>query len=162
MLAGRGLKGENQSIILMTKPYSYKSKITNMPKGSKAIYARSKNESFIPRAGIVASLDAKVTAMDSWCNRDCAVALARIGGKQTVLVSLYLDITLEVQPPWLEDLMDMIDSKNYPLIMGIDSNAHSTLYGPDCVVFPSGTNSALVVPACHALSFFCMPAFQLF
>ena len=79
----------------------------------------------------MASLDVNLTSMDSWCSRDCAVALARIGGTQTVLISLYLDITMEVQPAWLDDLMDMIDRKRYPVIMGIDSNAHSTLYGPD-------------------------------
>ena len=27
--------------------------------------------------------------------------------------------------------MEMISNKNFPLIMGVDSNAHSLLYGPD-------------------------------
>ena len=75
--------------------------------------------------------DANITAMDSWCNRDCAVALAKIGGKQTVLVSLYLDINLDVRPGWLDGLMAMIEDKKFPVIMGVDSNAHSVMYGPD-------------------------------
>ena len=55
----------------------------------------------------------------------------KIGGVQTVLVSIYLDITNKVQPKWLDDLMIMIENKNYPMIMGVDSNAHSSMYGPD-------------------------------
>ena len=59
------------------------------------------------------------------------VALTRIGGKQTALVSLYLDIKQAIQPQWLNDLLQMITNKKFPIIMGINSNAHSTLYGPD-------------------------------
>ena len=130
MLVGRGLEGNKQSVVLLTEPYTVDNKITGMPKGTKAVFARSR-EPGAPRAGIVSSIDVNLTAMDSWCNRDCAVALARIAGTQTVLISLYLDIKKEIQPPWLDRLMEMIDQKKYPVIMGIDSNAHSTMYGPD-------------------------------
>ena len=131
LLLGRGLEGKKQTIAMITEPHTYKNKITGMPRGTKAIYARTPDCKPAPRAGIVASLDTKVTAMDSWCNRDCAVALTNIGGQQTVLISLYLDIKLEVQPDWLDNLMEMINRKGYPLIISVDSNAHSTLYGPD-------------------------------
>ena len=97
--------------------------------GTKSVYARSKTKGLAPRAGIISSMDVKLTAMDNWCNRDCAVALARIGGRQTMLVSLYLDIHLEVRPSWLEDLMNMAEQKGFPILMGIDSNAHSTMFG---------------------------------
>ena len=130
MLVGEGLEGQRQTIVLMTEPYTHGGKITGMPKGTKVIQARNTDKTKPPRAGIVTSLGNTITAMDSWCNRDCAVALARIGGTQTVIVSLYLDITAEVQPPWLDNLMEMIDKKGYPLIMGVDSNGHSSLYGP--------------------------------
>ena len=115
----------------MTEPHTYGNKITSMPNNAKVVYARSGGNNAAPRAGIVSSRDINLTVMESWCNRDCAVALARIGGKQTVIVSLYLDITLEVQPQWLDNLMHMINDKNFLVTMGIDSNAHSVLYGPD-------------------------------
>ena len=102
-----------------------------MPRGTKVVYARIQNQDGPPRAGIVSSLDVNLTAMDSWCNRDCAVALAKIGGVQTILISLYLDIKLDVQPAWLDRLMAMVDKKKYPVLLGVDSNAHSTFYGPD-------------------------------
>ena len=118
-------------VTLMTEPYTCDNKITGLPRGTKMVYHRSKNPGGEPRAGIASTPDVSLTAMDSWCNRDCAIALAKVGGKRTVLVSLYLDIQKEVQPGWLDSLMDMIDSKGYPVILGIDSNAHSTLYGSD-------------------------------
>ena len=101
-----------------------------MPRGTKTVVARVAAGTPAPRAGIIATSDIKLTAMDNWCNRDCAVALVKIAGVQTIIISLYLDIKMEVQPPWLDDLMDMIDKKKFPIIMGIDSNAHSALYGP--------------------------------
>ena len=130
MLVGRGLEGGKQAIVMVTEPYTNRNRITGMPNGTKVIYDRKSNNGQPPRAGIIASLDVNLTAMDSWCNRDCAVGLTRIGGAQTVLVSLYLDITLEVQPNWLDALMTMLEQKGFPVIMGIDSNAHSSLYGP--------------------------------
>ena len=123
------MEEKRQQIVLVTEPYTVASKIVGLPGGTKSVTARLKGNDR-PRAGIIASLDVNLTAMDSWCNRDCAVALTRVGGVQTVIVSLYLDINLEVQPRWLDQLMEMIEAKRFPVIMGIDTNAHSTLYGP--------------------------------
>ena len=133
MLVGRGLEDKQQSVVLMTEPYTYDNKITGLPNGTKVVYARSVTKGTRVRAGIVASLDVNITSMDGWCNEDCAVALVRIGGEQTVLVSLYLDINKQVQPRWLDKLMRMIEDKKYPVIMGIDSNAHSTF----CLLYTS-------------------------
>ena len=129
LLVGRGLEGKKQSIVLMTEPYTAHNKITGMPSGTRVVYARSQDPKGPPRAGIVSSIDVRLTAMDSWCSRDCAVALTRVGGRQTIVVSLYMDINLEVQPEWLVQLMIMINRKKFPVIMGIDSNAHSSMYG---------------------------------
>ena len=130
MLGGE-LGGCKETIVLATEPYTYNNVIAGMPNGTKTVYARTGNNGRAPRAGIIASLDVKLTAMDSWCNGDCAVALMKIGGQNTVVVSLYLDIKSSVQPDWLDDLMAMIDKKGYPVIIGVDSNAHSSLFGPD-------------------------------
>ena len=129
ILLARSLEECSQQIVLATEPYTFDGKIAGMPMGTKSVYARSKTKGLAPRAGIISSMDVKLTAMDNWCNRDCAVALARIGGRQTMLVSLYLDIHLEVRPSWLEDLMNMAEQKGFPILMGIDSNAHSTMFG---------------------------------
>ena len=51
--------------------------------------------------------------------------------RQVLLASIYLDIKKPVAQTWLEDLVNMADKRRLPLILGIDSNAHSSLYGPD-------------------------------
>ena len=131
VLVGRGLESTKRSIILITEPHTVKNRLVGLPSGSKAVYARGPtDENSRPRAAIVAGPDVSLTAMDSWCRRDCAVALARIAGQQAVIVSLYLDINMPVQQKWMEDLMRMIDDKNFPVLVGVDSNAHSALYGP--------------------------------
>ena len=117
-------------ISFITEPHTRDDKITGMPRGTKSIYCRHTDRNGAPRAGIITSAGVMISAMESWCNRDCAVALTKIGGVQTILISLYLDITKAVQPKWLDDLMTMIEKKKLPLIMGIDSNAHSSMYGP--------------------------------
>ena len=122
------MEGGKQAITLMTEPYTFDNKVAGLPRGTRAVYSRQAGVS--PRACIVSSLDVRLTAMENWCRRDCAVALARIGGVQTIIISLYMDIQMEVQPEWLDDLLAMIDRKKYPVIMGVDSNAHSSMYGP--------------------------------
>ena len=62
-------------------------------------------------------------------NRDCAVAFTVIKGTLTVIASIYCDINLKIPQVGLVELLDFIKNNNYPLILGMDSNAHSTLYG---------------------------------
>ena len=73
MLVGRKMEGSRQTVVLMTEPYTVENKITGLPRGTKMVYARSVQGGLRPRAAISASLDVNITAMDSWCNRDCAV-----------------------------------------------------------------------------------------
>ena len=48
-----------------------------------------------------------------------------------LVASVYLDITLPVVSDWLEDLVRYVDQYPSGLLLAIDSNLHSTLYGPD-------------------------------
>ena len=132
MLAGQTMEGAKQRIMMLTEPYTVQGKVVNMPRRCTVIYDRSgKPDAPPPRAAIVASPDLQVNSMDSWCNRDCAVALAKIQNKQTLLISVYRDIKKPVVESWLQDLMDMANDKNLPVLICMDSNAHSDLFGPD-------------------------------
>ena len=132
VLFGQELQGKTQSINLLTEPHTTMGKITGMPAGTKIIADKSIQANQLgPRAGIIASRDLTITAMEGWCNRDCAVAITKIHGKQTIVASIYLDITQPVIPDWLEDLISMVDRKKLPVILSMDSNAHSSLFGPD-------------------------------
>ena len=84
-----------------------------------------------PRAAILATKDVAATALDNLCNRDCAAALVKLHGQQILIASIYLDIRKNVTPDWLLKITNTAASKGWPLILGIDTNAHSSLYGPD-------------------------------
>lgn len=91
LLAGQSLELKKQKILMLTEPYTVQSKVVNMPRNSTLIYDRKcPSDGPSPRAAIAASPDIRVHSMDSWCNRDCAVGLASIHGKQTMLVRFTL------------------------------------------------------------------------
>ena len=48
-----------------------------------------------------------------------------------MVASIYCDITLEMVQPFLNELMGFVNSNRYPVLIGMDSNAHSSLYGKD-------------------------------
>ena len=139
MLLGQDLKDRSNTVVMITEPYTYGGKIAGLPGGSTIVYARGKKDGPPPRAGILASSNVQITAMDSWCNRDCAVALTRINGRQTIVISLYLDIKTEVQPKWLDDLMDMIDGKKYPVVLTVTPIARYMARIPTQEGMPSKT-----------------------
>ena len=129
-LAGREMEGQTQRILMLTEPYTVASKIVGFPNNVKIIYDRSLPVTTPPRAAVLTSPDIRAQSLDAWCSRDCAVALARVQGKQTALVSIYRDITAPVIDEKLEKLLDMLNHRNLPTIICMDSNAHSALYGP--------------------------------
>ena len=132
VLLGRDLEGMSQTIACVTEPHTTANKVTGMPRGVTIGFDRSINPSQPPpRAAIIASRDLRLTMMDNWCNRDCAVATAVLHGRRTLIASIYLDILKPVVPQWLGGLVDMASNKGLPIIIMTDSNAHSCLYGPD-------------------------------
>ena len=68
-----------------------------------------------------------VTALHQFTTPD--MATAQIEGQSTILCSLYLDINLPVWPTHLQDLILFCSNKNKKLIIGIDCNAHSEMWG---------------------------------
>ena len=130
MLLGQELAGKSQTVCLITEPHTNYGKVTGMPGGTQVISATPEPHQPGPRAAIVASRDLQIQALSRWCTRDSAVATAKLHGKQVLIASIYLDINHPVVPDWLDDLMTMASSKNTPLLIGMDSNAHSSLFGP--------------------------------
>ena len=132
ILLGRQLENKTQVIALVTEPHTTAGKITGMPRGTTITSDKTLTSGQPgPRAGIISSRDLKVNSLEAWCHRDCAAAIVRLHGRQVLLASIYLDINKTVSPQWLEDLMNMASNKRLPVIIGVDTNAHSSLYGPD-------------------------------
>ena len=57
--------------------------------------------------------------------------MVRIGGQELMVVSQYCDINLRPVPPGLVTVVRFCQEKQIPLILGADTNAHSTNWGPD-------------------------------
>ena len=60
-----------------------------------------------------------------------AIGLTKLDGKSTVIVSLYLDITQSPTPDFLLDALNYCKARGYSMIIGSDTNSHSTLWGKE-------------------------------
>ena len=131
LLAG-DLAGKSNQVLLVTEPYSVAGKIVGMPSGMRTVqHYDSAQRPLAPRAGIIATADVQLRSLQSYCSRDCAAALARLHGTDTLVISAYLDINLPVIQPWLPKLLRLAATKKWAVLIGMDSNAHSPLFGPD-------------------------------
>ena len=84
-----------------------------------------------PRAAILSSIQLGLTILPDLCTRDCVVATAKLGGQSIIFASLYFDINLPVSQSCFQKLMRFAGDQGMPIIIGADSNCHSTLFGPD-------------------------------
>ena len=121
--------GQSDVIAFLTEPYVAYDKLVAMPKGYLKVPSYAIDEG--PRAALVIPLILKPIALDHLGNRDCAVALLQLNGSRFLIASAYMDINLPMIPDWLENLVRFSDENNYPLLLCLDSNAHSELYGVD-------------------------------
>ena len=123
-----GRMGKTKPIILIQEPYLFKGK----PKlwlPNYTIYFKDSN---------CRSAVAIPSHLTSWAKNDLsdkdtvAVILEENANDKCLVVSSYLDITSnEVIPSKLNSAADFCRHNNLPLLAGIDSNSHSTLWGCD-------------------------------
>ena len=121
------LTDKDDYICLITEPYGNKNRVGAVPSGAKTIsYGKSQT-----RAAIMFSSEVGLLHIESLCNEDCAVGLLKLDGVLTLIVSTYLDIKKDVVPTWLDDIVEYAKKRGYALLIGMDSNAHSVLFGPE-------------------------------
>ena len=133
----RTLVGSQEYLCLVTEPYKNKCRIASRPDGSSVLVTKSTTP---PRVAIFYKGNFEILMIDSLSNEDCVVGVLRDGGSSFILASVYLDINKEVTPAWLTAVCEFAEEKGWPLLLGMDSNAHSTLYGPDmnaCLLYTS-------------------------
>ena len=84
-----------------------------------------------PRAALFIPETIKCVGLPHLSNRDCQTALIYCLGKTVVVASIYLDgeEEEEVVPDWLHRIVVYAESKNFDVLMCLDSNAHSELFG---------------------------------
>ena len=77
-------------IAQITEPYCYKGKLSLLPTNSTIIPTQRTGN---PRAALYASKHLTLNEITELTHRDMVVGLTRLDGKQTAIISLYLDIT---------------------------------------------------------------------
>ena len=89
------------------------------PQGYEALFGcKSK-----PRAGIV-SRNSNLWLCPHLSGKDVVVAIAKFGNVEVYVASVYMDIG-EKEPP--RELRRLLEQQDRPVLIGMDSNAHSTL-----------------------------------
>ena len=65
------------------------------------------------------------------CNRDCTAVVFNCGSEDVISASIYLDITMPVVSVWIGKLLNYAKDHVCGLVLAVDSNVHSPIYGPD-------------------------------
>ena len=111
----QSLNSQDISLCMIQEPYVPMGQLVTKPQGMDVFPAG--RQRLPPRTNIYASKQLRARELSHLQNRDCTAVLLTCGVSNIVVASVYLDITLTVSPPWL--------------LLGIDTNSHSHLFGPD-------------------------------
>ena len=121
------LNKENARFIcLVQEPFSSRSKIIHQPNTVQKFSNKG-----IARAAIYVDKGMAVWSLDNLTTRDVVAIQTTIGKQEVVVVSAYMDInkkTLETAA--ITKMIDYVNRQGLGLIIGMDSNCHSTLFGP--------------------------------
>ena len=113
-------------LALLQEPYCYKGTLSAIP--GRADFVPS-SRSGGPRAAIFADKRLKLREVTHLCTRDLAAGICVIGNRQTIVVSAYMDINLSIRTDALINILEYRQEKRLGLIIAMDSNAHSSLWG---------------------------------
>ena len=82
-----------------------------------------------PRAALYASKHLAINEINELTHRDMVVGLTRLDGKQTAIISLYLDITTTATPDYFNKALEYCKRRRYAVLA--DTNAHHKLWGKE-------------------------------
>ena len=125
---------DNEYIVLVQEPYLYKNKPAIQPLSAKKYYTKHLNN----RTAIYTSNISNAWLIEHLLSRDATVIVCKIEGRTTVIASIYMDYndTSPFVKDWVQDIIDYANEKGYAILLGLDSNCHSTLYGL-CLLYTS-------------------------
>ena len=118
-------KSSSQFICLVQEPYVGNQSVALQPNSCKKYYVGKK-----PRAIIYTDKARDSWLVESLSTPDMAVIHTKIEEQETLVVSSYLDINNdEVITNELEEMMAFATMKGWAVLIGMDSNCHSVIYG---------------------------------
>ena len=121
-------KRTKYKIVLITEPYVHDGNVALLDKTVGNLYYALNED---PRACIRITPDLNPWIVNEFTSKDICCVAANIEGRMTYIASAYLDINLSAIPKMMSDLIDCCNQKGIPLLIGMDSNAHSALWGCD-------------------------------
>ena len=83
------------------------------------------------RAAIIASPNIEIVEISDLCTKDSAVAYCNIDNTRILVCSGYLDIKQPVVQEWMNEVVQYTESKDSELLIGVDTNCHSILFGEE-------------------------------
>ena len=122
-------KAQTDTVILIQEPYLFKEIPTLKIPNSHTFYSGKNNRSILIVPRYITSW-----FMHNLSCRDFTTCLIQDStGKKILLVSGYMDINYKDEEmfKYLDKIHDFAKNNNYDLIIGLDSNAHSTLWSSE-------------------------------
>ena len=113
------------TIGFLTEPYHYQNKISK-PGNNFMIFPET-TQTDPPRAALLIPKHFRPVFLPNLSNPDCTVGL--IKQNNILLLSAYFDKNNPVNQPWFFRAIKYAQDRNLKLLICIDSNAHSVLYG---------------------------------
>ena len=116
-------------VMLLQEPYTTRNKICGVPPTFK-LYSNAARDTH-PRAGIICSPSLNMWSLAQFSNCDLTTVLWSTGDisiPEIVIVNMYWDCTASDILPQFLALLDHCHTHSLPIIIGSDTNAHSTLW----------------------------------
>ena len=126
-LFSHSLSAEPQ-IGFATEPYTVARRVVGQPLEYNVYPPNSLDN--MPRAALYIPRHVRNVHVQHLSNADCQVALLYLTSSVLLVASIYLDINNDPVPGWLESIVAYADAKQFNILLALDSNAHSHLYGP--------------------------------
>ena len=118
---------QSEFIICVQEPYVYRSIHARKPKSCNTYCSTNS-----PRTAIYSSQNIIAWYIEALSTRDITAIQTRIKSRETLIVSVYLDITIkEVIPDSLTAVMKYAKDKRLAILLCIDSNCYSSSFGTD-------------------------------
>ena len=120
---------KTNEIVLLQEPLVRKNRIGNVPKSHRQFIPFSKDRA---RVAILLPNDLanKAMILSTFSTADSIVLRLRINkNTQILLASVYMDITKDIPTDLIHRSARFAESENLPLMVGVDTNAHHTVWG---------------------------------
>jgi ribonuclease HI len=124
--ASAELNSRRYHVTLITEPYAYKGIVRLLDARAGTVTSAAGTS---PRAAVRCGVNHWPAA--NFTDRDMATVVAKICNVDVYFASVYLDIEMSVRKNLMENLVEHCRRGGHPLVIGMDSNSHSTAWGAE-------------------------------